>query len=338
MNAADRRAALAALEQARPAIVRLEVDRHPEDVAADLIEGWSAVETALRSLLGGSALSGQPLVHELRQRQLISIDQAHTLVHFLDARTRASRTDYRPTPADAEAARDAFGSLESSLAAGSAGPAGAYAAPSAAYAASPEPLAATIPPSAPATRRRRSWLVVAGALVLLAAVGSAAWLALRPSAYEQAMTSGRELFAAGSPNAAVGQFTRASRENPEAAAPHIYLGRIARDQGDLATATREITRAIELEPTNGDALREMGSLQLVRGDNNLARNFYVRAIQAKPGDRPSMGYLSCALARLGRFQEAQPFLQRAGDGPWSACTVPLLQQGMMQQPGAAIPR
>ncbi|HEX6058495.1 MAG TPA: hypothetical protein VFZ11_05705 [Gemmatimonadaceae bacterium] len=335
MNAADRRAALAALEQARPAIVRLEVDRHPEDVAADLIEGWSAVETALRSLLGGSALSGQPLVHELRQRQLISIDQAHTLVRFLDARTRASRTDYRPTPADAEAARDAFGSLESSLAAGSAGSA---AAPAAAYAASPEPLAATIPPAAPAERRRRSWLVVAGAVLLLAAIGLAALLVVRPSAYEQAMASGRELFGSGSPNAAVGQFTRAARENPEAAAPHLYLGRIARDQGDLVTATREITRAIELEPTNGDALREMGSLQLVRGDNNLARNFYVRAIQAKPGDRPSMGYLSCALARLGRFQEAQSFLQRAGDGPWSACTVPLLQQGMIQQPGAAIPR
>jgi hypothetical protein len=36
MSAADRRTALAALQQARPAIARLAVDRHPEDVAADL--------------------------------------------------------------------------------------------------------------------------------------------------------------------------------------------------------------------------------------------------------------------------------------------------------------
>lgn len=332
MNAADRRAALAALQQARPAITRLEVDRHPEDVAADLIEGWSAVETALRSLLGGSALSGQPLVHEMRQRQLISIDQAHTLVRFLDARTRASRTDYQPTPTDAEAAREAFTSLESSL---SATDAGAGAMP-AAGAAPSEPLAATIAPSPPAARRRSPWLAV-GAIALLAAAGVAAWFLLRPSAYERAMDNGRELYGRGSPNAAVGEFSRAARSRPEAAAPHVYLGRIAREQGDLVTATQELKRAIELEPTSNDALREMGSLQLVRGDNNLARNFYVRAVQADPGDRPATGYLACALARLGRLQEAQTFLQRAGDGPWSACVVPLLQQGMAQ-PGAAIPR
>ena len=334
MNDADRRTALAALGQARPAIMRLEVDRHPEDVAADLIEGWSAVETALRSLLGGSALSGQPLVHELRQRQLISIDQAHSLVRFLDARTRASRTEYRPTQADCDAAREAFSTLESSLAA------------SAAHAATPpppggvapsRPLAATIPPAQGVARRRSPWLAVAGALALLAIVGVAAWFALRPSAYDAAMDDGRELFRTGSPNAAVGAFNRAARANPEAPAPHVYLGRIAREQGDLATATRELTRAIELGPTNGDALREMGSLQLVRGDNNLARNFYVRAVQANAGDRVATGYLACALARLGRIQEAQTFHQRAGDGPWSACVVPIFQQSMAP-PGAAIPR
>jgi Flp pilus assembly protein TadD len=332
MNEADRRTALAALGQARPAIMRLEVDRHPEDVAADLIEGWSAVETALRSLLGGSALSGQPLVHELRQRQLISIDEAHSLVRFLDARTRASRTEYRPTQADCDAAREAFSTLEASLSASD-----GYAAAPPPRAASSEPLAATIAPAHHASRRRSPWLAVAGAVALLAIVGAAAWFALRPSAYETAMENGRELFRSGSPNAAVGAFNRAAREDPQAAAPHIYLGRIAREQGDLATATRELTRAIELGPTNGDALREMGSLQLVRGDNNLARNFYVRAVQANADDRVAMGYLACALARLGRLQESNGFLQRAGDGPWSGCVVPILQQSMAP-PGAAIPR
>jgi cytochrome c-type biogenesis protein CcmH/NrfG len=337
MSAADRRTALAALQQARPAIARLEVDRHPEDVAADLIEGWSAVETALRSLLGGSALSGQPLVHELRNRQLISIDQAHSLVRFLDARTRASRTDYRPTQADCDAAREAFGALEGSLA----GPDGGGArTASAAYAPAPDPLAATVAPAAPiATARRRSpWIAAVAGLVLLAVVGVAAWLALRPTTYETAMRNGRALFQAGSLNAAVGEFHRAARAEPGRAAPHVYLGRIAREQGDFATAAQELGAAIRADTANADALREMGSLQLLRGDNVLARNFYVRAVRANPADRTAQGYLACALARLGQLQQAQSFHQRAGDGPWAACVVPILQQSMSQQPGAAIPR
>jgi tetratricopeptide (TPR) repeat protein len=302
-------------------------------VAADLIEGWSAVETALRSLLGGSALSGQPLVHELRNRQLISIDQAHSLVRFLDARTRAARTDYRPTQADCDAAREAFAALEGSLAAPEGTPAPA------AWAPAPDPLAATVAPVAAAPARRRSpWLAAVAGLVLLAVVGVAIWWALRPTTYETAMRNGRALFQAGSLNAAVGEFNRAARAEPGRAAPHVYLGRIAREQGDFATAAQELGAAIRADTANADALREMGSLQLLRGDNILARNFYVRAVRANPADRTAQGYLACALARLGQLQQAQSFLQRAGDGPWSACVVPILQQSMAQQPGAAIPR
>jgi cytochrome c-type biogenesis protein CcmH/NrfG len=333
MSAADRRTALAALQQARPAIARLAVDRHPEDVAADLIEGWSAVETALRSLLGGSALSGQPLVHELRQRQLISIDQAHSLVRFLDARTRASRTDYRPTQADCDAAREAFAALDASLGATE----GAAAPPT--WAPAPDPLADTVAPVTAAPVRRRSpWIAVVAGLVLLAVVGAAIWWALRPTTYETAMRNGRALYQQGSLNAAVGEFNRAARAEPRRAPPHVYLGRIAREQGDFATAAQELGAAIRADTANADALREMGSLQLLRGDNVLARNFYIRAVRANPADRTAQGYLACALARLGQLQPAQDFLRRAGDGPWAACVVPLLQQGMSQQPGAAIPR
>jgi tetratricopeptide (TPR) repeat protein len=335
MSAADRRTALAALQQARPAIARLEVDRHPEDVAADLIEGWSAVETALRSLLGGSALSGQPLVHELRQRQLISIDQAHALIRFLDARTRAARTDYRPTQADCDAAREAFAALEGSLAApdGAAAPAG--------RAPAPDPLAATLAPAAAVAPagRRSPWLAAVAGLAILAVIGVAIWWAMRPSTYETAMRNGRQLYQAGSLNAAVGEFNRAARADPTKAAPHVYLGRIAREQGDFATAAQALGTAIRADTANADALREMGSLQLLRGDNVLARNFYVRAVRANPADRTAQGYLACALARLGQLQQAQSFARRAGDGPWAACVVPLLQQGMMAPPpGAPIPR
>ena len=79
------------------------------------MESWSAVETALRSLVGGTTLSGQPLIREARQRQLLSFEQANALAEFHAANERAHATDYEPTASDLDAARDAFLKFESGL-------------------------------------------------------------------------------------------------------------------------------------------------------------------------------------------------------------------------------
>jgi Tfp pilus assembly protein PilF len=79
--------------------------------------------------------------------------------------------------------------------------------------------------------------------------------------------------------------------------------------------------AVRLDPNSNVALREMGSYLLAAGNNELARKFYVRAVQAKTDDRAAQGFLGCALYRLGRTQEAQTWMTRAGQGPWSACTA-----------------
>ena len=118
MLSSNQRSAVAALDTARPAVARLDIARHPDDVAADLIEAWSAVETALRSLLGGSGLAGQPLVSEVRQRGLLDYAHAHSLLGFLAARDRASRTDYQPTEGDVDAARSGFQAVEAALGVG----------------------------------------------------------------------------------------------------------------------------------------------------------------------------------------------------------------------------
>src|SRR5437016_12965562 len=109
------RQAQAALDAARPAIARLDRSRHAEELAADLIEAWTGVETALRSLLGGTPLSGQQLIREARQRQLLSFDQANALAEFHAARERSQDTSYHPTDADINAAREGFLKLEASL-------------------------------------------------------------------------------------------------------------------------------------------------------------------------------------------------------------------------------
>ena len=109
------RQALAALDAARPAIARLDRSRHAEELAADLIEAWTGVETALRALLGGSPLGGQQLIREARSRHLITFEQANALAEFGAARDRAQSTAYHPTDADINSAREGFLKLESSL-------------------------------------------------------------------------------------------------------------------------------------------------------------------------------------------------------------------------------
>jgi len=154
MTAGSQRAALDAIHSARPIIARLSMARDSEDLAADLIEAWTATETGLRSLIGGSSLTGQMLIRELRQRHFLSLDQANALAEFHAARERAARVDYKPTEGDVNASRDAFVKLEAGLmgepAAGpapSAG-AGAAAAPAAAAAAgTPRSKAAAYTPA-----------------------------------------------------------------------------------------------------------------------------------------------------------------------------------------------
>ena len=115
MTGGSQRAALDAVHAARPIVARLNIARDKEDLAADIIEAWGAVESGLRSLIGGSTLTGQTLIRELRQRHFLSLEQANALAEFHAARERAGRTDYAPTEGDINATRDAFLKLESGL-------------------------------------------------------------------------------------------------------------------------------------------------------------------------------------------------------------------------------
>jgi tetratricopeptide (TPR) repeat protein len=309
----NQRTALAALGQARPTISRLDIARHPEDVAADLIESWNAVEIALRSLLGGSALSGQALIRELRQRELLSLSQAHALIEFLAARDRAGRTEYRPTAADIAAARHGFQELEAGLSAPPA-PAVPFGSPAPATALDMSNLSPT-----PAGGRGRGLLI--GGLIVLA-VGVGGFFAWRTFATD-GVAKGEALLEARRREDARQAFEDAARDNPREAEPHLYLGRMARDDRDMTAALRHLTRAVELEPNNFLVHREMGSYLFLKGDYPLANKFYTRALTLNPADQTSLGYMGCSLVRMGRADLAASFFQRAGQGAWSTC-VPRL--------------
>lgn len=346
MTTSQQRAALAALDQARPAIGRLDLARDPEDLAADIIEGWQAAETALRSLIGSASLSGQPLIREVRQRELLTLDQAHALVEFSAAHERAQRTDYRPSNADIGAARTGYQQLEAALRQERAAPPPPAAAAAAVASSTPAPEVSPFPTAAP----RRGFPLIA-LIALLMIVGGGGGLAYYFAAGRSggSMEKGIAAYNARNTTVARNEFAQAIRDDPKAAAPHIYLGRMAREEGDAATAVRELQAAIQLEPNNATAQREMGAHLLAQatgqlnGGNlpaalsslDLSRKFYVRAVQLNPQDKSAQGYLGCVLMRLGRVQEANNFMQRAGPGSWNSCQpLPTLAP---QVPGAQAP-
>ena len=328
---------------------RLDLSRDPEDLAADIIEGWQAAESSLRSLIGSASLSGQPLIREVRQRDLLTLDQAHALVEFSAAHERAQRTDYRPSNGDIGAARTGFQQLEAALRQERAAPP------------PPAPTAAPVPgavpaapdpgvPEFPGAGRRRGFPLIAllGLLLLLGAIGGGIYY-FTAGRSVTALQAGIASYSGGDRNGARNHFAQAVRDDPKDADPHIYLGRMARDEGDAATAVRELQTAISLEPNNATAQREMGAHLLAQATGqlstgnlpgalqslNLSRNFYVRAVQLNPADRNAQGYLGCVLMRLGRVQEANSFWQRAGPGPWTQCQpLPTLAP---QVPGAQAP-
>lgn len=343
MTTSQQRSALAALDQARPAIGRLDLARDPEDLAADIIEAWQAAETALRALIGSASLSGQPLIREVRQRELLTLDQAHALVEFSAAHERAQRTDYRPTSADIAAARTGYQQLEAALRQERAAPVP----PPASAAAAPVAPAVDTPPF-PVAARRRGFPLIAliGLLVVLGAIAWGIWYFVAGRSAGP-LQQGIAAYSSGNRTAARNAFAEAVRDDPGDAEPHIYLARMAREEGDANTAVRELQTAIQLEPKNAVAQRELGAHLLAQATGqlnagnlpaamqslNLARSFYVRAVELNPNDRLAQGYLGCVLMRLGQVPVASSFLSRAGPGPWSTCTpLPTLAP---QPPGAA---
>ena len=324
MSTPEQREARAALDAARPAVARLDSTRGPEDLAADLIDMWGAVESALRSLVGTTILTGQALIREARQRQLINFESANAIAEFLAVNDRVHNTTYRPTDADVNAARNAFLKLDAALLADATSefarpaPASPYAAPSVA---TPPPVAPDAEPVrvGPPPRRIPLW-AYAGLAGVLTVVVVVMLVMRRGGGGGGSLQTGVDAYTRGQREVAVNAFNKAVREDPHSALPHVYLARMAREVGNLTLASQELQLALEAEPASAIALREMGANLLTQGNYELARRFYVRAVQADPTDKTSLGYLGCTLMRLNRTSEATTFLNRAGAGPWSNCT------------------
>ena len=300
-----------------------------------MIEAWAGVETALRSLLGGTPLAGQNLIREARQRQLITFDQANALAEFHAARERAQDTSYHPSDADINAAREGFLKLEAALMT----PA-ADAQPRSIQSMSDQGLRNSPlgePQPVPMPREGQPWWFLAVAIVLVAALGVAGWyLYRRNSAGSGSLTQGVQYYQNGQRELAVGEFTRAARDNPNDAMPYVYLSRMAREAGNMPLALQNAEQALKVDPQSTVAQREMGAYLLAAGNYELARRFYVRALQLSPDDRTAQGFLGCALLKLGRYDEGMRWMNRAGQGSWSGCAMSVPPPGMLAPTGRPI--
>lgn len=349
MSPSDRQGAVAALNEGRRTLSHLDRSRSGEDQAADIIDLWNSTEKALRSLAGVTTLSGQQLVRAARQAEVISLDQAHALLEFLAARDRVNRTSYSPTPADSAAAREGLKAVDAAVSAPTGtqtvqspyapesryGPPAAAAASGAANAAmrqqvpytgptAPQPQPEVSPmPSESRWSRTPLWQKIVFPILLVLVVGGAIYFAVGRNSAQARVNTGIDEMQRGQREAARSDFATAAREDDKSAAPHIFLARLSREDGDLGTARKELDEALRLEPTNEVALREMGLVMFASRNYELARRFFVRAVEANPDDRAAQGYLGCALARLNRTAEALKFLNRAGTGAWSVCAQPI---------------
>jgi tetratricopeptide (TPR) repeat protein len=335
MTEASQRAALDAVHAARPIVARLSAARDKEDLAADIIDAWAAVETGLRSLVGGSTLTGQMLIRELRQRHFLTLEQANALAEFHAARERAGQLDYAPTEGDINATRDAFIKLETGLMGDPlpGRPSAAIVAPaevSAPNSASTDYVVAT-PTGRPA------WLVpVLGLVGLVVIVGLAWWAIAGRGGSSTAYAQGVVAFQEGRKEAAEASFRKAATDAPNDPMPHVYLSRLERERGNMSNANAEAVTAVRLGPNNGAALRELAGVLFASQQFDPARTFYIRAIKADSTDRTAQGYLGCSLVRLGRLDEAARWLARAGTGAWSACAP--TAAGVPQQQLPVAPR
>lgn len=347
MSSPDRQGASAALVEGRQVLTHLDRARGPEDAAADIIDLWNSTEKSLRALVGQPDIGGQQLVRAARQGEIITLDQAHSLLEFLAARDRVNRTSYTPTPGDIEAARNGFNAMEgaasgnaSAAAQPSSGPASPYAPPAAGAQApvTAAPVNKNVPYEGPSAtppggysvaatsgdrwRGTPLWMKIGIPLLLILLIIGGWYMMAGRNGAQSSLNAGITAMRNGQRETARQNFAQAARENDKLAEPHIFLARLSREDGDLATARAQLDEALRLEPRNHVALREMGLVMFASRNYDVARRFFVRAADADPTDRAAIGYLGCTLIRLNRTVEGTKFLGRAGNGAWSACAQP----------------
>jgi tetratricopeptide (TPR) repeat protein len=322
MNNADR--ALAPLEEARPAIDRLDTYSSPQELTEALEAIGQAVERSLRQLLrldasfpdetrltaqDPVALPFERVVGLLRQRERISLQLGNEVHELRQAVARGLSGQVRAADADTATALLARLRQEVRARASESEQAVDEQVRSVTHAAVER--GEFEEPTHPISARRPTRLGVQFALALgVIAVALLAWYIgarLRtPSEAEQGVTA----FEQGRLGIAEQHF-RAALQEEESATAELYLGRILRRQGRQQEAAAVLNAARKRYPDDADILRELGHLLAVDLNRPVpAAEAYRRAVELEPEDASNWIALVRALRAAGD-PAAETWLARA---------------------------
>jgi len=360
--------------QATTAPTWVDVDEALATVSGRADAMWRAAEQVLQAAVGHPELSGQALVGEARRQNCLTLGDAHALVALQGWADRARDVAVTIAPAatgpdedERRIAREAWLALEHAADrpmppaetwASAASPARPATSPSVSppsmsppsmSSPSMSPPSMSPPPrgdpapewAAPPVERRRAWYsspaFVVGIIALVLFASAGGWY-LYDRQRDRDFEDGLAAYERGAREVARMSFARAAQDHPDDARPLIFLGRLSREENDIARARRFLESAVALDPASAVAQRELASALLADGQPELARRFYVRAIELDPTDRLAQGFLGCALYRLGRYDEARRWANRAGPGDWMPClSAPIPTLPPMNPPMLATP-
>ncbi len=205
-------------------------------------------------------------------------------------------------------------------------------------------------PTPPAVPWRRRGLVVAGivAFAVLAAVSLAAALGARLPG--QTSSGNAPKAAAPSGGERKARLQAAADKSPTDPQPRLALARFLEETGDTVGSLKEYDKAVEIAPTDADALANAGRLRFIVAGQvpspdaqqqliTSARGLLDRAVQSDPNQADAHYYRGVLLRDGfkevdGAIAEFQRYLVLAPDGQFATQARNALAMAVEQPPGS----
>ncbi len=128
---------------------------------------------------------------------------------------------------------------------------------------------------------------------------------------EDSVVLGDSLRLAGRTKEAVEVLEATARKNPRFAQPWLSLAAVFVAQKRLEEAAKAYSKVLELAPDQTEALRGLGDLALIRGDNADADRRYGRILEIDAGDPGALSKLGVVRVRQGRAEDGIALFRRA---------------------------
>jgi len=129
--------------------------------------------------------------------------------------------------------------------------------------------------------------------------------ALRPNDAEGLLALGTASFRAKDFDSAAKWLQQAASNPTTAADAHLYLGRIARQQGQLEKAATELKQSLALRPDQPVAMSELGQIHFTDQDYTNAEKDFERALKNDPDNYLANYGLLQIYARTGDARREQ---------------------------------